>query len=214
MKKLVCVKPSKAVALMKKFIREVSPLCDGYTFTQEGRNNLPNGLLYVFDHEDYWNKLQEWAHTYGTITKRRIDPLMNKTKEVTFGVQTSDHVFNECATLFTYNWAQLNETTPDGVIIVYRDMEKRASYMRGFARVTKNLLHEIGHVATAIDVWERYGLANVQRKHMQCRGNAEYVTLPDEYAATQWAIDWLADTNNRKKAKAFEKEFFKCFVRE
>lgn len=214
MKKLVCVKPSKAIALMKKFIREASPLCDGYTFPPESRKHLPSGLLYIFDPEDYWNKLQEWARTYGTITKRRIDPLMKKTDVVTFGVQTSDFVFNECATLFTYNWAQLNETRFDGVVIIYRDMASRAEYMRGFARITKNLLHEIGHVATAIEVWEYYGLANIQRKHRECNNNIDYVTLPDEYAATQWAIDWLADPNNRKKAKAFEKEFFKCFVRE
>ena len=41
--------------------------------------------------------------------------------------------------------------------------------------------------------------------------NYAYFTLPDETAATEWAINWLSDAENRKKAKAFEKKFFACF---
>lgn len=41
----------------------------------------------------------------------------------------------------------------------------------------------------------------------------EYYFLPDERAATEWAIEWLKNSENRKIAKKFEKEFFECFVR-
>ena len=38
-----------------------------------------------------------------------------------------------------------------------------------------------------------------------------YFLLPDEVVATKWAIDWLENAENRKLAKAFEKEFFKYY---
>jgi len=39
--------------------------------------------------------------------------------------------------------------------------------------------------------------------------NALYFDLPDEKAATEWAIKWLAE--NAAIAKEFEKEFVKCW---
>ena len=41
--------------------------------------------------------------------------------------------------------------------------------------------------------------------------NRIYFGLPDETAATEGAIKWLSIKENAKKAKKFEKEFFKCF---
>ena len=41
--------------------------------------------------------------------------------------------------------------------------------------------------------------------------NFEYFKLPDEKAATDWAIEWLSHPENRRKAKEFEKKFFACF---
>ena len=86
---------------------------------------------------------------------------------------------------------------------------------RGFATITMNLLHELGHFETLwmIDYDEYDRIAECKRimqlpKEEQ---NWEYFKLPDETAATNWAIEWLAKKENRAAAKRFEREFFACF---
>lgn len=99
---------------------------------------------------------------------------------------------------------------------VMADMGRRASYMKGFSQAVRILLHELGHVMTQERVIEEYGEETIaemrMRNHNNNKGNRGYVRLPDEYAATQWAIDWLADPDHRKIARDFEKKFWTCFA--
>ena len=51
-----------------------------------------------------------------------------------------------------------------------------------------------------------------REKYKDCVSlNNAYFQMPDETAATEWAIKWLSNPENRKIAKAFEKKFFACF---
>ena len=41
--------------------------------------------------------------------------------------------------------------------------------------------------------------------------NHAYFMLPDEIAATKWAVNWLKKKENRQRAREFEKELFEAF---
>ena len=93
----------------------------------------------------------------------------------------------------------------------------RCPMTRGFANITLALLHELGHIATndSLEDWdatkrtERMKEISEQFKTRR-EINFAYFKMPDETAATDWAIDWLQDSEHRKMAKAFEKKFFAC----
>ncbi len=80
----------------------------------------------------------------------------------------------------------------------------RCPMARGFSHITLSLLHECGHWATrsVIDI--------IQYSEMSDRatGMEEYMNIPYEHLATDWAIAWLCCPANRKVAKQFEKVFF------
>ena len=90
----------------------------------------------------------------------------------------------------------------------------RCPKARGFADITLSLLHELGHFETE---WYDFGDYDRETETEKLKDlpitqiNQEYFKLPDEYAATEWAIEWLAKKENRILAKNFEREFFKCF---
>ena len=85
---------------------------------------------------------------------------------------------------------------------------------KGFSDVTLALLHELGHFSTDQEIqgYDREIELNFLQQVVP-KGvlNYAYFMLPDEMAATLWAIEWLKDSENRKLAKAFEKKFFACF---
>jgi hypothetical protein len=97
------------------------------------------------------------------------------------------------------------------------------SPFKGFANITQTLLHELGHLETDAEMREIYTFE--KRNHdidklqeaveagrmTEAEHDIAYFTLPDEAKATEWAIEWLKDKRHRQIAKAFEKEFFKCF---
>ena len=91
--------------------------------------------------------------------------------------------------------------------------------LKGFSDITISLLHELGHLETNDAVREYFP---IHTRYLAIKGaeaiasnykelNFIYFDLPDEKAATEWAIEWLSDAENRKITKKFEKEFFKCF---
>lgn len=86
---------------------------------------------------------------------------------------------------------------------------------QGFANITLTLLHELGHHANAETNYGDYDrqteLEFIETVVPKEYVNFMYFLLPDEVAATQWAIEWLENAENRKLAKAFEKEFFKYY---
>jgi len=89
--------------------------------------------------------------------------------------------------------------------------------LQGFSHVTLSLLHELGHLETFDDVPEGYDRLDAllaikaASKDDDKIANLMYYSLPDEWLATQWAIDWLSEEENRKRAKQFEKEFFRAW---
>ena len=116
---------------------------------------------------------------------------------------------------FQYNLEQLMAIGSDysnGIGSICANMGQRASYMKGFSQVTKVLLHEMGHHFTYHQIMKLYGEEEITRLYKEAGGsNEKYVHIPTEWVATQWAINWLADPEHRKIAKAFEKEFWACF---
>lgn len=84
-----------------------------------------------------------------------------------------------------------------------KDFIRRCPLARGFANVTISILHELGHWMTADEVdWEEY-FAEQENVFGQ-----DYFNLKAERIATDWAIAWLSDPENRRVAKAFEVEYF------
>lgn len=98
-----------------------------------------------------------------------------------------------------------------------RNVIMRDASIRGFSNVTLSLLHELGHFATEDDVPFGYDRFKAEKQFRKWCGddivkiNMMYFSLPDEWLATQWAIDWLSDEDNRKRAKQFERDFFKAW---
>lgn len=116
----------------------------------------------------------------------------------------------------TYNLSQLLESDADyntGLGVVAANMGKRASYMKGFSQIVRVLLHEFGHHMTYATIIGLYGEDEITRLYQEAKGsNEKYLHVPTEWVATQWAINWLADAENRKIAREFERKFWACFA--
>ena len=80
------------------------------------------------------------------------------------------------------------------------DFIKRCPMAQGFANVTLSILHELGHHFNREAVICADKLVGDNMK--------EHLTLPHEVIATDWAINWLQNKENRKTVKKFEKIFF------
>ena len=80
------------------------------------------------------------------------------------------------------------------------DFIKRCPMAQGFANITLSILHELGH--------------HFNREAVICADKLvgdnmeEHLTLPHEIIATDWAINWLQNKENRKTVKKFEKIYF------
>ena len=85
-----------------------------------------------------------------------------------------------------------------------KDFTQRYSVAKGFADVTLTILHECGHWKTQdqIDIW------NYGKKVARCKNNKDYFLMKEERIATDWAIQWLYEPENRKLAKEFERKYF------
>jgi hypothetical protein len=85
-----------------------------------------------------------------------------------------------------------------------KDFIERCPLARGFSSITLTLLHECGHWATrSIMDWSEYN-----KMHKKIHSQEEYMKIPWEHLATEWAICWLYSPINRKIAKEFEKDYF------
>ena len=122
----------------------------------------------------------------------------------------------KCIHEITYNLSQLLESGADyntGLGVVAANMGKRAPYMKGFSQVVRVLLHEFGHHMTYTTIIALYGEDEITRLYQEAKGsNEKYLHVPTEWVATQWAINWLADAENRKIAREFERKFWACFA--
>lgn len=80
-----------------------------------------------------------------------------------------------------------------------KDFVTRCPLARGFANVTLSILHELGHHFNR----EVYIFSDVNEDDYD-----SHYLIPYEIVATDWAIEWLQDADNRRFAKAFEHEYF------
>ena len=132
------------------------------------------------------------------------------------GFRTNIHPMDESKIEIEYDFCEFTRYHEEHNEFI-RNIRARAPFTAGFSSLTLALLHELGHNETEEEVPEYYdrqkALKNIEK---YCGKNPRmvnmmYFSLPDEYMATQWAINWLTNTENRKKAKAFEKAFFKAW---
>lgn len=114
-----------------------------------------------------------------------------------------------------YNFSYYYERSP-----FYVNFIQRYKPARGFAKITLTLLHELGHIETFSQLPYDYDRAKticeIKQKAREENLNIweanmkYYFPLYEETLATEWAIKWLQNSENRKIAKKFEKEFFAC----
>lgn len=85
-----------------------------------------------------------------------------------------------------------------------KDFTARYSVAQGFANPTLTILHECGHWKTQeqINIW------NYGERRAKCKTHKEYFLMKEERIATDWAIQWLYEPENRKLAKEFERKYF------
>ena len=98
----------------------------------------------------------------------------------------------------------LDAASDEGDKSFRRDFIKRCPSARGFSNATLTILHECGHWATRSVM----NIIEYDKAVQKCQTQEEYMMIPWECLATQWAICWLMCPENRKIAKAFEKNYF------
>ena len=80
-----------------------------------------------------------------------------------------------------------------------KNFVSRCPLAKGFANVTISILHELGHHFNR----EAYVFSTINEDDYD-----SHYDIPYEIVATDWAIEWLQNAENRKMAKAFEREYF------
>ncbi len=186
-------------------------------YTQEMREDGTNGMKYhkVKHPRKIINVMRDFinvAHglTYGE-DNCSVDCGLKKISEVNF----CSYFDPEAPNTFWigYNFDTLEDKS---VRVIYKNFIERFPSGRGFATITLILLHEIGHAYHPRSSFKDYDKVKAIEEIYQtvsAQGEATklYIKLPDEYAATDWAINWLKDPEHRKIAKRFEKQFFECY---
>ena len=114
-------------------------------------------------------------------------------------------------------WRTANYKGDIGGKLFRKDFVSKCAMAKGFSDVTISLLHEVGHKMTDKDIPTDYRRSTALREISENCSDpyevcARYFSLIDESLATNWAINWLSDPENRKIAKDFEKKFFSCFT--
>lgn len=202
MKKMKCVHPRNVVKFMKAFAKQVC---------ETGNIMYYNGDELLNPEADFW----DWEFGEGIYLP--CDVTMKKSDRFSYFIRDDDA---DSDVVITYNF---DELFSKGSKEFRQDFTRRCPAGRGFSDITITLLHELGHAATNFDEdllkFDRFTALETLRNSWNAthekneRGiNFEYFKLPDETAATNWAIKWLQDADHRRLAKAFEKKFFSCFA--
>ena len=115
----------------------------------------------------------------------------------------------------TNNWMmstnELRMTIPtnltyesDETDILFRnDFIKRYAPAKELLDITITILHEIGHYFTRFD----YDLTEDYILRLHAANMSEYLRIPCERLATDWAIAWLHNPEHWAIAKQFEADF-------
>lgn len=78
------------------------------------------------------------------------------------------------------------------------------------------LLHELGHCETVNNIPKNYDRIKSMNQIFSYNENIKirnlrYFCLPDEYLATQWALNWLENAENQRRIKKLEYEISKIW---
>ena len=188
------LKPRKVIWVMRDFINEI-----------HGLTYINVSLPYIKDESP-----DEWFERFRNAVEEEIPSQVKMVyREQGFAVWPTEKDDSEFH--FFYN---LDELYSRGHKQFAQDFFARCPMARGFASITITILHEIGHMNAQQDFegYNRIEAIKELEDNFPCETiNFEYFKLPDEKAATDWAIEWLSHPENRKKAKEFEKKFFACF---
>ena len=190
------IKPRKVVWVMRDFINEIH----GLTYT--------DCIIPAMVSEN--ETIEEFMERLHNAEEIEVPSQVKMTyRKKGFAVCTIEK--NDPELHFFYN---LDELYSKGSKQFAQDFFARCPMGRGFASVTIAILHEIGHM-NAQQSFEGYNrveaIKELEKNFPRETINFEYFKLPDEKAATDWAIEWLSHPENRRKAKEFEKKFFACF---
>ena len=147
-------------------------------------------------------------------TYEKIEILVQKGKD--FSAESPETVLDWSELVITYNFDELYDKSAK---LFRAYWTERYPIVKGFADITISLLHELFHLEVNDEIRKTFTyddreLALYDLYHTPISDeerNRIYFGLPDEAAATKGAIKWLSVKENAKKAKKFEKEFFKCF---
>lgn len=194
MKKRKLIHPRKAVWAMRDFINEIHEL------TYTAFIVLPN------DGESVDDFMERWVHDIQEV-KEKASVKLVKAHGFCAYEWDRDSEFFQIGYNFDALWCR-------GSRQFSQDFFSRCSMGRGFASVTLAILHELGHFHSQqnFEGYDRELVLEEIRKNLAPQFiNFAYFKLPDEKAATDWAIEWLSHPENRKIAKRFEKKFFECF---
>lgn len=199
MKKRQIKNPRKVVWVMRDFINEIH----GLTYIA---SYLPPRTKENETIEDFFERFRNMEE----IEEPKEVEMIHSKKgfAVLSGIQNEEEI-KEIP--FFYN---IEELWCKGHFQFSKDFFARCPMGRGFASITLTILHEVGHLNSQqeFDGYDReLELKRIRENFPREQVNFEYFKLPDEREATEWAINWLKDAENRKKAKAFEKKFFACF---
>ena len=193
--------PRKIVWAMRDFINSAHDL--QYEYGRTYSTMLPENASPA--------EFLEWFESGETVYEKRSAKMVSMGRFCAF-------VYDEGATFrIGYDEKDIACNNHGGHHDFSSDFYKRCPMARGFANVTLSLLHELGHICTD-DKVTGWDALKRQAKRIEIRQqyrtrreiNFAYFQLPDEMAATNWAIEWLQDPEHRRMAKAFEKKFFAC----
>lgn len=190
------LKPRKVIWVMRDFINEIH----GLTYTD---CIIP---AMVSENETIEEFMERLHNAEEIEVPSQVKMTYRKKGFAVCTIEKNDPEFH-----FFYN---LDELYSKGSKQFAQDFFARCPMGRGFASVTIAILHEIGHM-NAQQSFEGYNrveaIKELEKNFPRETINFEYFKLPDEKAATDWAIEWLSHPENRQKAKEFEKKFFACF---
>lgn len=138
------------------------------------------------------------------------------TSDVYYAVDGDINNEDEEIIVYVPNWRKADYKNDFGGQCFRKDFIERCPMAKGFSDVTISLLHEVGHTMTKGSLPKNYNrekeCAKVDEIKDKVAHTFAYFKMTDEVLATNWAIAWLSDAENRKTAKAFEKKFWTCFT--
>lgn len=192
--KRTLIHPRKVVWTMRDFINEISDLVD------------PNTYYHLPPDVDFWSEIN-WDAYIVPSPKRECKMFKSDGFQTCFDEDTE--------------YIKIGYNLGQNMTRFRNNFVNRCPMARGFASVTLALLHELGHQYVEDDVsevcpeYDRQEALDIGRMMCSCLEEWDdwYMNvMVDETMATDWAINWLNDSEHRKIAKAFEKKFFACFA--